>query len=93
MSLYEVRWTVRFRRDVRLSESRGKDLDKFKVIIDALGNGKPLPPRNRNHKLTGGWHGHMECHIEPDWLLIYRIFPREGILECVRMGTHADLFE
>jgi mRNA interferase YafQ len=93
MSLYRVRWTNRFRRDLRLCEKRGKDMEKFKEITRLLADGKSLPPRNRNHLLSGNWKGHMECHIESDWLLIYRIFAKDGFLEYVRMGTHADLFE
>jgi addiction module RelE/StbE family toxin len=68
-------------------------MEKLKVITLLLANGKSLPPQNRNYPLTGSWCDHMEYHIEPDWLLVHRLFPREGILEYVRMGMHTDLFE
>lgn len=90
--MYEIRQSSQFRRDVRLCEKRGKDMRKFKHIHEMLVAGRSLPLRNRDHSLGGGWQGCRECHIEHDWLLIYRVLPGEGVLEYVRMGTHSDLF-
>lgn len=86
-----VKPTNRFFRDLRLAKKRGYDLDKIEAIVDLLQAGKPLPVRNRDHSLSGDWHNHRECHIEPDWLLIYRI--DQDFLFLERTGTHADLFE
>jgi len=86
-----IKSTNRFQRDVRLAARRGKDLGKIEAIVDLLQARKPLPHTNRDHTLSGHWHHHRECHIEPDWLLIYRV--HEEVLFLERTGTHADLFE
>ncbi len=67
-------------------------MDKFKAIHELLVMGKRLPARNKDHLLTGNWRNHRECHIEPDWLLIYRVNDDKNMIEYVRTGTHADLF-
>jgi mRNA interferase YafQ len=64
----------------------------FKHVNELLVAGEQLPVKNRDHILTGNWNGHRECHIEPDWLLIYRVNEVEKEIEYVRMGSHADLF-
>ena len=69
---------------------RGADEKKLAAIIEALATDAPLPPRARPHMLAGDWKGFMECHIAPDWLLIYQLVDDELIL--IRTGTHADLF-
>lgn len=81
----------RFKRDLRLAAKRGKDLGKIETIIDLLQARKPLPAKNRGHNIPGDWHSHRECHIEPDWLLIYQISEDFLILE--RTGSHTDLFD
>ena len=86
-----VKPTNRFLRDLRLAKRRGKDIDKLEAIVNLLQAGKPLPSRNRDHGLSGNWQDHRECHIEPDWLLIYKSDEEHLFLE--RTGTHADLFE
>jgi mRNA interferase YafQ len=83
--------STQFRRDLKRIFKRRYRLEKLEKIIDQLAAEEPLPPRCRNHKLTGNWVGHWECHIEPDWLLIYH-YDHEG-LHLDRSGTHADLFE
>ena len=83
--------TTRFQRDLRLAARRGKDLGKIEAIVDLLQARTPLPSAQRDHTLSGDWHHHRECHIEPDWLLIYRV--HEDVLFLERTGTHADLFE
>jgi len=82
--------TSQFKKDIRSQLRRGKDLQKLKDIIDLLIVGKPLPPKNRDHPLTGNWSGWRDCHLEPDWLLIYKVSPKELILG--RTGTHSDLY-
>ncbi|VAW40962.1 mRNA interferase YafQ [hydrothermal vent metagenome] len=64
----------------------------FKHVNELLVAGEQLPVKNRDHILTGNWKGHRECHIEPDWLLIYRVNEVEKEIEYVRMGSHSDLF-
>ena len=81
----------RFKKEFRLAVKRGRDISKLQAVMRDLVEEKPLPVRNRDHALTGGYVGHRECHIEPDWLLIYKLEPGEIIFE--RTGTHADLFD
>jgi mRNA interferase YafQ len=82
--------TNQFKKDIKRSLKRGKDLAKLKAVIDLLLAEKPLPAKNRDHQLGGNWAGHRDCHIEPDWILIYKILDDEIRLE--RTGTHSDLF-
>jgi mRNA interferase YafQ len=86
-----LKTTTRFLKDLKLAKKRGYDLDKLEAIVDLLQAQTPLPPKNKDHTLTGEWNHHRECHIQPDWLLIYRIDVTFLILE--RTGTHADLFD
>lgn len=79
-----------FKRDHRLCVKRGYDMDLLSDVIDTLRIPADLPAHNRAHGLTGNWAGYQECHISPDWLLIYRVAGNE--LRLVRTGTHADLF-
>ncbi len=80
----------RFEKDLEKVKKRGKDLQKLLNIVDLLIHQKPLPIKNKNHKLKGIFKDYCECHIEPDWLLIYRKTKTEIILS--RTGTHSDLF-
>ncbi len=82
--------TKQFKKDVKRMRKRGKDLEKIKAVIDLLVAGEPLPPKNCDHKLGGDWIGRRDCHVEPDWILIYKLTEDELLLE--RTGTHADLF-
>ncbi len=79
-----------FKRDVKRAKLRGKDLAKLRMLLNTLIDEEPLPPHFRDHQLRGIWSGYREAHIEPDWLLIYKI--HAGELYLVRTGTHADLF-
>ncbi len=83
--------TTAFERDLRRVRKRGKDLDKLEGVVDLLQASKPLPVRCRVHPLRGRWTGHWDCHVEPDWLLLYKVTAEALIL--VRTGTHAELFE
>ncbi|MDF0672995.1 MAG: type II toxin-antitoxin system YafQ family toxin [Nitrospira sp.] len=86
-----LKTTSRFLKDLKLAKKRGYDLDKLEAIVDLLQAQQSLPPKNKDHTLTGEWNHHRECHIQPDWLLIYRIEATFLILE--RTGTHSDLFD
>ena len=82
--------TNQFKKDIKRALKRGKDLAELKAVVDLLLAEKPLLPKNRDHQLGGNWAGHRDCHIEPDWILIYKILEDEIRLE--RTGTHSDLF-
>lgn len=73
-------------------KKRGKDLEKLKYVVNELANQRPLDEKYRDHELTGNYRNFRECHIVPDWLLIYRIEKGELTLALVRTGTHSDLF-
>jgi mRNA interferase YafQ len=79
-----------FKRDYKLMKRRGKDLSKLKDILERFTQGKPLDAKHRDHYLAGNFAGRRECHVEPDWLLIYKIEP--GFIIFERTGTHSDLF-
>ncbi|MBS0620967.1 MAG: type II toxin-antitoxin system YafQ family toxin [Verrucomicrobia bacterium] len=83
--------TSQFKRDLKLAMKRGKDMELIKEIMTQLAKGVPLQAKYRDHKLSGNFKDHRECHIEPDWLLIYRITSSEIIFE--RTGSHSDLFK
>jgi mRNA interferase YafQ len=82
--------TRQFGRDNKNQRRRGKQIDKIKVVIELLLTGKPLPLKYKDHPLAGDWMGRRDCHVESDWILIYRILEDELRLE--RTGTHSDLF-
>lgn len=79
-----------FERDLKRATKRGKHIAKLQTIVDLLQSGGTLPSRHRAHALKGEWVPASECHIEPDWLLVYEI--KAGTLLLLRTGTHADLF-
>ena len=83
-------YTRQFQRDLKLAQRRGKNPEKFKIIARTLLAGESLDPIHRDHRIVGNYAGHRECHIESDWLLIYRIDEQRVVFE--RMGTHSDLF-
>ena len=80
-----------FGRDVKLMRKRGKDLRKLQVVVRMLAEGLRLPPQHRDHSLIGAWRPSRDCHIEPDWILIYTADDESLRLE--RTGTHSDLFK
>lgn len=90
--MYDIRYTARMKRDVKLMQKRGKDLEKLIFVLDILAEGSPLPEKNKDHPLQVRLAGFRECHIEPDWLLIYKIVDNELCLYATATGTHADLF-
>jgi mRNA interferase YafQ len=81
---------AQFRRDVKLAERRGKRMSKLRELVLLLIEGGPLPPRYKDHQLSGEWKNHRDCHIEPDWLLLYKIDGDD--LYLVRTGSHSGLF-
>jgi mRNA interferase YafQ len=86
----EIILSNRFRRDLKRAKKRGYDLAKLGRIIDMLAAGEPLPARCRPHRLSCEYGGLWECHVEPDWLLVYDV--TEELVELAATGTHADLF-
>ena len=88
----EIVWTTRFKKDYKLAMKRHMNMDLIDDIIRALSRGEKLPEKNKDHELTGDWIGHRECHILPDWLLIYRIENDVLVLTLARTGSHSNLF-
>ena len=84
--------TTRYNKDAELLRKRGKQMARLVAIVDELRNRRRLVERHRDHALSGDWRGWRDCHIEPDWLLIYRVDEEAGALILGRTGTHADLF-
>lgn len=90
--MLRLRLTNSFRRDYKLLKKRGFNLALLDDVVDRLLNGDVLEPRYRDHSLKGRYKGLRECHILPDWLLVYRVIDAELILELSYTGTHSDLF-
>lgn len=88
---YSLEYTAQFKKDYKLAKKRGRNLGKLEQVLHQLCAGQPLPDSMRDHQLVGNYRGHRECHIEPDWLLIYRIDGGNLILTAVRTGSHSDL--
>lgn len=88
---YDLAVTAQFRKDYKSARKRGLKMEALAEIVTLLAKGEALPEKNRDHSLSGSWLGHRECHILPDWLLIYRIEENVLILTLTRTGTHSDL--
>ncbi len=84
--------TTKFKKDAKLAKRRGLDIEKLNTVINLLRADEVLPEKYQDHILSGEYHGHGECHIQPDWLLIYRKSTDGLILTAVRTGSHSDLF-
>ena len=91
--MLDIDHTTQFKRDLKLAKKRQKDISLLKEIIDLILYEKPIPPKHKNHSLSGNWKHHEECHITPDWLLIYKIDKPKNLAVFVRTGSHADLFD
>jgi mRNA interferase YafQ len=87
---YRIRRSTQFKRDVKRVLKRGKDLEGLLAVVQTLADGKPLSAMYRDHPLIGEYSGKRDCHIEPDWILIYAVEDEELVL--YRTGSHADLF-
>ena len=91
--MYTVKPTVKFQKDIKRIKKRGYDLSLLTEVIKKLANGEPLPLKNKDHFLIGNFEGCRECHISPDWILIYEIDNEFLFLYLTRTGTHSDLFK
>lgn len=89
--MYSLVFTNRMKRDLKLMKKRGKDISKLEIVLDILLSGEDLPIKYKDHQLRGEFQDFRECHIEPDWLLIYRKEEYELILYATATGSHADL--
>jgi mRNA interferase YafQ len=90
--LLTIKYESKMKRQMRLMVKRGKNPSKLIAVLDILAKEQPLPPQYRDHKLSGRLNAYRECHIEPDWLLIYKIIRGELVLVASATGSHADLF-
>ena len=88
----DIIWTNQFKKDYKSAIKRHLDIDLLDDIIRKLASSEQLPEKNRDHALTGNWVGYRECHIQPDWLLVYKVLQETLILKLIRTGTHSDLF-
>ena len=90
--MYTVKPSGRFKKDLKVVAKRGYNINLLTTIIKLLANGTPLPEKHKDHALTGNWGNYRECHITPDWLLIYKIENDILVLTLTRTGSHSDLF-
>ncbi len=90
---YAVKFTNQFKKDLKLAKKQNKDLDKLFEVVNILASGGTLDARYRDHDLSGNYKGTRECHIEPDWLLVYEIRDEVLVLMLYRLGTHSELFK
>lgn len=90
---YEVKFTSQFKKDLKLAKKQNKDLDKLFDVVNILADGGTLDAKYRDHDLSGDYKGTRECHIEPDWLLVYEIKDEVLVLMLYRLGTHSELFK
>ena len=88
----KVVWTTKFKRDYKRAMKRGLDINRLDQVIRTLASGEELAISHRDHALGGDWRGHRECHVQPDWLLIYYVDGERLVLTLTRTGTHVDLF-
>lgn len=90
---YDIVITNSCKKDIKLASKQGKNINLLFSVVDKLSEGKPLEPKYKDHKLSGNYAGMRECHIEPDFLLIYKIDNKAIVLYLVRVGSHSNLFE
>ena len=93
MTGYKLKTTTQFKKDYKLAMRRGLDISLLDDVIRKLASGESLPEKYRDHALNGNWVGYRECHIQPNWLLIYHIHKDILVLTLTRTGTHSDLFQ
>ena len=89
---YEVKFTSQFKRDLKLARKQGKDIDKLFDVISTIAEDGKLDKKYRDHNLSGDYAGCRECHVEPDWLLVYEVMDKVLVLMLYRVGTHSELF-
>ncbi len=90
---YTVKTTTQFKKDFKRAIKRGMKIKLLEDVIATLAMGEVLPEKHKDHPLSGDWVGHRECHVLPDWLLVYRIEDDILVLTLSRTGTHSDLFD
>lgn len=90
--MLKVRYSSKFKKDYKTVIKRGCNPKLFQDVLEVLCNEQPLPPKYKDHNLTGNYEGHRECHITPDWLLIYKVEKEILTLSLTRTGSHSDLF-
>ena len=86
-----LHYTTQFKKDYKRLKKQNKELSKLRIVIEKLVSGQLLEPKYKDHQLSGNWKGHRDCHIEPDWILIYKIASDDLYLE--RTGSHSELFK
>ena len=89
---YKIVPSTKFKKDYKRAKKRGLKLEELKEVVDTLAKGNKLDPKYKDHQLKGNMKDYRECHIRPDWLLVYRMHEDELILALVETGSHADLF-
>ncbi len=89
---YQIQRTTQFKKDFKLALKRNCNIEKLHKVITLLASGETLPEIYNDHALKGNYSGYRECHIEPDWLLVYKITESVLILTLYRTGSHSDLF-
>jgi mRNA interferase YafQ len=90
--MLKLNYTNKFKKDYKLAKKRGYPIDELETVIEILQGEKPLDEKYQDHELNGNYRDFRECHIRPDWLLIYRVENNTLTLTLVRTGTHSDLF-
>ncbi|HAT1922096.1 TPA: type II toxin-antitoxin system mRNA interferase toxin, RelE/StbE family [Legionella pneumophila] len=93
MRMLEIVRSTQFKRDLKKIIKQGKDLDLLQEIVEALQRQESLPAKNCDHSLSGNWKGYRECHISPDWLLIYKSEDQLKLLRLARTGSHSEIFQ
>lgn len=92
MNKYNLILSSRFKKDLKQCVKRNLDISKLNTVVETLLAGEKLPEKYQEHSLSGNWSGHRECHVQPDWLLVYHIEDDVLVLTLTRTGTHSDLF-
>ena len=91
--MLELQFTARFKKDFRRAKKQGRDIALIERTLELLAREEPLPAELHDHELVGNYKGHRECHLAPDWLLIYRIDGGKLTLTATRLGSHSELFD
>ncbi|PKM60409.1 MAG: type II toxin-antitoxin system mRNA interferase toxin, RelE/StbE family [Firmicutes bacterium HGW-Firmicutes-4] len=89
---YAVKFTNQFKKDLKLAKKQGKDIERLYAVIEKLADDEPLEQKYRDHDLSGNYNGCRECHVEPDWLLVYEVMDDVLVLMLYRVGSHSTLF-
>jgi mRNA interferase YafQ len=90
--MYKITATNQFKKEYKKAKKRGFDIKELEIVVDTLSKGEKLDTKHKDHELVGNYIGYRECHIKPDWLLIYKVENDKLILVLSRTGTHSDLF-